>query len=204
MKQAVKLLMVSAVVLMVACAVTPKQGVPSDTPTRERLSMDFRWEFSLGHRCDVEKDFGYSENRSKTPSGRGPASPKFKAEGWQIVNIPHDWAVALDVDKDADAMHAYKKVGYKYPENSVGWYRKTFEIPKSDLGKRIVVEFDGVFRDCEVWLNGHPMCRNLSGYTSFTFDITDYVNYGGKNVLVVRVDASGYELWSYEGAGIYR
>ncbi|MHC4570905.1 MAG: beta-galactosidase GalA [Planctomycetota bacterium] len=197
MKQRVKLLTV-VLVLMGGCVVTA-EAVP-----RERLSMDFGWEFSLGHRCDVEKDFGYRENRSKTPSGSGPASPKFKAQDWQIVDLPHDWAVALSVDKDADAMHAYKKIGHKYPENSVGWYRKTFEIPKSDLGKRIVVEFDGVFRDCEVWLNGHSMWRNLSGYASFAFDITDYVNYGGKNVLVVRVDASGYELWSYEGAGIYR
>ena len=198
MKQKVRLLMVLVVVLIVGCAVV------ADAAPRERLSMDFGWQFNLGHLYDVEKDFGYRENRSKTPSGSGPASPKFKAEDWKIVDLPHDWAVAVDVDKDADAMHAYKKIGRKYPENSVGWYRKSFRVPKSDLGRRITIEFDGVFRNCEVWLNGHSMWRHLSGYTSFGIDITDYVKYGEENVLVVRVNASGYELWSYEGAGIYR
>jgi beta-galactosidase len=193
MKQKIELLIALVAVLTAGCAVTPERVVVADAAPRERLSMDFGWEFHLGHLYDVEKDFGYRENRSKTPSGNGPASSKFKAEGWQIVDLPHDWAVALGVDKDADAMHAYKKIGHKYPANSVGWYRKSFKIPRSDLGKRLTIEFDGVFRNCD-----------LSGYTSFGFDITDYVNYGGKNVLVVRVNASGYELWSYEGAGIYR
>lgn len=171
---------------------------------RERLSMDIGWEFNLGHLCDVEKDFGYQENRSKTSRPDGPCNPEFDASGWPKVDLPHDWAVGLTVDSGADAMHAYKPLGRKYPENSVGWYRKSFEIPESDLGRRLSLEFDGVFRNCEVWLNGYSLYRHLSGYTSFAIDITDYVNYGGRNVVVVRVDASGYELWSYEGAGIYR
>ena len=171
---------------------------------RERLLMDFGWEFNLGHLCDVEKDFGYQENRSKTSRPDGPCNPEFDANAWPSVDLPHDWAVGLTVDSGADAMHAYKPLGRKYPENSVGWYRKSFEISESDLGKRLSLVFDGVFRNCEVWLNGYSLYRHLSGYTSFEIDITDYVNYGGRNVVVVRVDASGYELWSYEGAGIYR
>ena len=204
MKCRVKLLMVLVVVLTAGCAVTPEKVIPADTVSRERLSMDFGWKFQLGHLCDSEKDFGYVENRSKTSRPDGPGNPEFDANAWPSVDLPHDWAVALDVNKDADLLHAYKTIGRKYPENCIGWYRKTFEIPKRDSGKRVSLEFDGVFRDCEVWLNGYSLYRHLSGYTSFSVDITDYVNYGGRNVVVVRVDASGYELWSYEGAGIYR
>ncbi|MHC4159759.1 MAG: sugar-binding domain-containing protein, partial [Planctomycetota bacterium] len=203
MKQRIGLVVVLTVVSVAGCAVAPEKITPACAAPRQRLSMDFGWKFHLGHLYDVDKDFGYLESRSKT-GGSGPAKPDFKDDAWQTVNLPHDWAVALAVDDGADAMHSFKKIGRKYPENSVGWYRKTFEIPKSDFGKRLAMEFDGVFRNCEVWLNGYTLRRHLSGYTSFGIDITDYVNYGGRNVVVVRVDASGYELWSYEGAGIYR
>jgi len=171
---------------------------------RERLKMDFDWKFSLGHAADMEKDFGYFPRYAKTGDPTGPAHPKFDDKDWQTVDMPHDWAVALGYDENAESEHAYKKIGRQYPENSIGWYRKTFEIPDADLGRRLSVEFDGVFRDCDVWLNGHPVWQHQSGYTSFSVDITDYANYGGKNVLVVRADATGYELWAYEGAGIYR
>ena len=100
--------------------------------------------------------------------------------------------------------HGYKAIGRNFPQNSVGWYRKSFTIPNSDLGKKISVEFDGVFRDSIVWVNGFYLGREPSGYTSFSYDLTDYLNYGGNNVIAVRVDASLEEGWFYEGAGIYR
>ena len=100
--------------------------------------------------------------------------------------------------------HGYKAIGTNFPENSIGWYRKKFTIPASDLGKRISIEFDGVFRDSEVWINGHYLGREESGYSSFSRNLTEFLNYGGENVLVVRVDASQQEGWFYEGAGIYR
>jgi beta-galactosidase len=171
---------------------------------RERLKMDFDWKFSLGHAADMDRDFGYFPRLAKTGDPTGPAHPKFDDRDWPTVDVPHDWAVALGYDRNAEAEHAYKKIGRQYPENSIGWYRKTFEIPDADMGRRLSIEFDGVFRDCEVWFNGHPVWQHQSGYTSFSVDITDYANYGGKNVLVVRADATGYELWAYEGAGIYR
>ena len=171
---------------------------------RRRLKMDFDWKFSLGHAADIEKDFGYFPRHAKTGDPTGPAHPKFDDSDWQTVDVPHDWAVALGYDENADADHAYKKIGRRYPENSIGWYRKTFEIAEAELGRRLSIEFDGVFRDCEIWLNGHPVWHHQSGYTSFSVDITDYANYGGRDVLVVRADATGHELWSYEGAGIYR
>ena len=100
--------------------------------------------------------------------------------------------------------HGYKAIGRNFPENSVGWYRKSFTIPASDLGKRISVEFDGVFRDSHVWINGHYLGREESGYSSFACNLTEFLNYGGENVIAVRVDASLEEGWFYEGAGIYR
>jgi beta-galactosidase len=123
------------------------------------------------------------------------------------VDLPHDWVVELPfVDGKASNLesHGYKPVGRSFPETTIGWYRKKFDIPASDDGRRLGLEFDGIFRDSEVWLNGHRICANLSGYIGFACDITDYVNYGGTNQLVVRVDASQVEGWFYEGAGIYR
>jgi len=204
MRKTIRLAMVLGIVLAAGCAVTLEKTASVCATPRERLSMDFGWKFHLGHPYDAERDFGYRENSSKTGGADGPADPNFKDDDWQTVDIPHDWAVALEVDKEADAMHSFKKIGHKYPENSVGWYRKVFKIPESDFGRRLTLEFDGVFRDCEVWLNGYTLRRHLSGYTSFAIDITDYAKYGDKNVLVVRADASGHELWSYEGGGIYR
>ncbi|MFC1737719.1 beta-galactosidase GalA [Planctomycetota bacterium] len=171
---------------------------------RERLSMDFGWKFSLGHLSDADKDFGYSVVRTKTGRANGPPHIDFDDHEWDEVDLPHDWAVALDSARDGMRSHSYKKLGRNYPENSIGWYRKSFAIPREDSGRRITIEFDGVFRDCDVWLNGHPVWHHQSGYTSFGVNVSDYINYGDKNVLVVRVDASGAELWSYEGAGIYR
>jgi beta-galactosidase len=77
-------------------------------------------------------------------------------------------------------------------------------VSRSDSGQRFVIHFDGVFRDSKVWFNGLYCCSNASGYSGFSCDVTDYVRYGRENVLVVRVDASQYEGWYYEGAGIYR
>ncbi len=77
-------------------------------------------------------------------------------------------------------------------------------MPAGDHGRRLSLEFDGVFRDCLVALNGIFLGRNLSGYAPFSFDISDLANYGGRNVLLVRADATEHEGWFYEGAGIYR
>jgi beta-galactosidase len=86
----------------------------------------------------------------------------------------------------------------------VGWYRHEFEIPASDLGRRITVEFDGAFRDVLVFVNGCFIGRNDNGYAPFRFDLTDFLSYGAKNYIVARVDASFGDGWFYEGAGIYR
>ncbi len=175
---------------------------------RERLLLDFNWRFHLGHADDPAQDFGFGRGEEFGKTGefmRNPSKPDFDVGGWRQVDLPHDWVVELPFE-NAEPLYnqGFKPVGRAYPATSIGWYRRVFEIPASDRGRRLSLEFDGVFRDCLVALNGVYLGRNLSGYAPFRFDISDLANYGGSNVLVVRVDATGHEGWFYEGAGIYR
>ena len=165
---------------------------------RQRLLTDFGWRFHLGN------EWGPAQNLAKAGSGYGPASPEFSDASWRQVDLPHDWAVELPFDRKADTLHGFKALGDGFPQNNVGWYRRTFPSPKGDDGRRIWLEFDGVFRDSTVFVNGWFVGRHESGYGSFRYDITDVVNVGGRNVVAVRVDASQSEGWFYEGAGIYR
>lgn len=168
------------------------------TPVRERLLMDFGWKFHLGN------DWGIGINLAKSGTGYGPASLVYSDASWRTVNLPHDWAIELPFDQKADVSHGYKALGVAFPQNSVGWYRRAFNLSKSDAGKRLWLEFDGVFRDSTVFVNGWQVGRHESGYSSFRYDITDVAIFGGKNVVTVRVDATQAEGWFYEGAGIYR
>lgn len=174
---------------------------------RERLLLDFEWKFMLGHGSDPGKDLGFGNGQgdfSKSGSFKF-AEAGFDDAKWRGLNLPHDWAVELPfVDDPKLDGHGYKPLGRTYPATSVGWYRKTFEVPKDDTGKRLTVEFDGAFRSALVFLNGYFIGRNDNGYAPFSFDVTDFVNYGGKNALTVRMDASFGDGWFYEGAGIYR
>ncbi len=177
---------------------------------REKTRLDDGWKFSYGNASDPAKDFGcgteYFNYLTKAASlhNEGPYSPKFDDSQWQDVRVPHDWVPALPFDGEASHSHGYKTVGYKYPETSVGWYRKTMEIPSSDLGRHISLQFDGIFRNAQVWFNGIFMGVEPSGYATQVYDVTEYVNYGGDNVICVRADATLEEGWFYEGAGIYR
>jgi Beta-galactosidase/beta-glucuronidase len=178
------------------------------TCVRERLFMDFGWRFALGHANDAKKDFnyatGYFSYFAKAGYGDGPASKDFDDRPWRMLNLPHDWAVELPFDSLASYSHGYKAIGRNYPATSIGWYRKIFTIPESDLGRRMSIEFDGVHRNSVVWINGFYLGQEHSGYCGFQYDVTDYINYGGENVIAVRVDATMEEGWYYEGAGIYR
>ncbi len=177
---------------------------------RERISFDKDWRFQLGHAADASKDFNFSIAPIFSKSGKAEQTAidkKFKDDAWRKLDLPHDWAVELPfVEKDNfDVMaHGYKPVGGLFPESSIGWYRKHFQVAPADSGKRFTIQFDGVFRNSQVWLNGFYLGRHESGYTGFTYDVTDYVDFHHDNVLVVRVDATQYEGWFYEGAGIYR
>jgi beta-galactosidase len=174
---------------------------------REQLLFDFGWKFQFGHSTDPARDLGLGNGQSDfAKTGEFDfAKGKFDDSKWRALNLPHDWAVELPfVHDDVQQSHGYKPVGRRYPETSVGWYRREFEIPASDLGRRITIEFDGAFRDVLVFVNGCFLGRNDNGYAPFSFDLTDFLSYGGKNYLMARVDASFGDGWFYEGAGIYR
>ena len=177
---------------------------------RETIRLDKGWKFAFGHAADPQKDFGcgteYFNYLTKANSihNEGPYAQKFNDSTWQEVQIPHDWVTTLPYASEASHSHGYKTVGWKYPETSVGWYRKVFSIGEEDLGKHLSLRFDGIFRNARVWFNGFYMGTEPSGYVTQVYDITPYINYGGDNLICVRADATLEEGWFYEGAGIYR
>jgi len=174
---------------------------------RERLLFDFGWKFQFGHGTDPARDLGFGTGQGDFAKTGEFAFAKagFDDSKWRALNLPHDWAVELPFVRDeALNSHGYKPLGRRYPETSVGWYRKEFEIPASDAGRRVNLEFDGAFRDVLVFVNGCFVGRSDNGYAPFRFDITDFLALGAKNCVVARVDASFGDGWFYEGAGIYR
>lgn len=169
------------------------------------------WTFAMGNAASKELDythgteyFTYISKAQSSNHSHAPIMPEFDDSSWQKVSLPHDWAVDLPYSPEASHSHGYKCIGWKYPENSVGWYRKHIEIPAEDKGKQFFIEFEGIYRDSEVFCNGFYLGGERSGYASSVYTLTPYLNYGGDNVIAVRCDASLEEGWYYEGAGIYR
>ncbi len=180
---------------------------------REQLLFDFDWRFTFGHGTDPAKDLGFGFGQADfSKTGQFDfAKVGYDVSTWRHLNLPHDWGVELPfVHDDAgqgdnqSRSHGYKPLGRRYPQTSVGWYRREFDIPDADAGRRIWIEFDGAFRDVLVFVNGCFIGRSDSGYVPFRFDVTDFLAYGAKNAIAVRVDASAGEGWFYEGAGLYR
>ncbi len=177
---------------------------------RQHISIDNNWKFAFGNAANPEKDFNYSKYTIFSKSGEawGTAiEQKFNDSSWRTLNLPHDWAVELPFEYvnsfDVES-HGYKQVGGYFPATSIGWYRKYFKVAASDSGQRFQIQFDGIFRDANIWINGFYLGNNKSGYVGCSYDITDFINFDKENIIVVRVDATQYEGWFYEGAGIYR
>ena len=188
-----------------ACLVL--NSIAANSP-RERLLMDADWKFAYGHPYDASKDFNhgiaYFSYLAKAGYADGAAAPNFDDRDWRVLDLPHDFAVEQPFSGNGSHSHGYKAIGRNFPDVSVGWYRKTFHIPAEDLGRRIGITFDGVSRDAKVWINGHFLGNESSGYNSFSYDLTAYLNYSGSNTIAVRTDVTHEEGWYYEGAGIYR
>ncbi len=198
-------------------------AVPSESPqesdgaqrnvdgksARERSLLDFGWRFHFGNADDPAKDFGFGGGGNggfqKTGNFLEPSRLTFDDSDWKTVDLPHDWAISLPFQNDPGLSgKGFYPLGRKYPDTSVGWYRRVFELPASDAGKRITVEFDGAYRESMVVFNGFYIGQHSGGYDPFSFDLTDFAIPGSPNVLLVRVDATLSDGWFYEGAGIYR
>ncbi len=180
------------------------------TVAQEKINLDEGWKFHFGNAANPEKDFDYSKIslfHKSNVFATTIVNPKFIDTTWSNINIPHDWVVDLPFENSPSfdvESHGYKPVGGMYPETSIGWYRKHFKANKADSDKRFEIQFDGIYRNAAIWVNGFYVGTNFSGYVGNSYDITDYMNFDSENVIVVRVDATQYEGWFYEGAGIYR
>jgi beta-galactosidase len=197
-------------ILSLLLSVAISTSLFAQNPVRQKIDFDEDWRFSFGNASNPQKDFNYGIANIFSKSGKAEKTAietKFDDKQWRKLNLPHDWAVELPFVKsdNADVMaHGYKPVGGLFPETSIGWYRKHFSVAKADSGKRFSIQFDGIFRNSNIWINGFYLGNHQSGYLGVTYDITDYLNFDKDNVIAVRVDATQYEGWFYEGAGIYR
>lgn len=126
--------------------------------------------------------------------------PGYNDMAWRTLDLPHDWAVEGDFMATAPSGAS----GGALP-GGVGWYRKHFRMTDADKGKKLFIDFDGVYMNAKVWINGHELGQRPYGYSSFRYDLTPHLNYGGDNVVAVRVDNSDQpnSRW-YSGCGIYR
>ncbi len=125
---------------------------------------------------------------------------EFDDSGWRLLNVPHDWSIEGEFSADNPASPG----GGALP-GGTGWYRKKFQVPETDKDKLIFIDFDGVYQKSEVWINGHYLGMRPYGYISFRYDLTPHLNFGGENVLAVKVDNSVQpnSRW-YSGSGIFR
>src|SRR5437762_3191042 len=158
-----------------------KENAAAQIKTRTQ-SFNTNWKFFLG------------DNVS-------PSAVGFNDDAWRDLNLPHDWSIELPFDKDSPTGN-----GGGALRGGIGWYRKTFRMPLSAKDKFIAISFDGVYRNSEVWVNGHYLGKRPYGYSSFQYDLSSYLNYGNeKNVIAVKVDNSQQpnSRW-YSGSGIYR
>lgn len=127
--------------------------------------------------------------------------PKISDALWKTIDLPHDWSIEGAFSKD----HPSTPGGGALP-GGTGWYRKTFSLPEADKNKLFFIDFDGVYRNSEVWINGHYLGKRPYGYISFRYELTPFLHFGkNNNTIAVRVDNSKQpnSRW-YSGSGIYR
>ena len=151
------------------------------TEGRERINFDKDWTFHLGEVAEASK-------------------PGFDDSAWRKLNLPHDWAIEGDFSKDNPS-----GTGGGALPGGIGWYRKTFKVNAEDEGRTFFIDFDGVYMNSEVFINGTSLGKRPYGYISFRYDMTPYLRYGEENTLAVRVDNAEQpnSRW-YSGCGIYR
>ena len=154
---------------------------PQETVDTRRTDFNADWVFRL---CD----------------DTAAIHPDYEDADWRKLNLPHDWAIEGDFSQDNPS-----GTGGGALPGGIGWYRKTFKIDKADEGKRIRIDFDGVYMNSTVYINGHKLGSRPYGYISFSYDLTPFVKWGMENVIAVRVDNAEQpnSRW-YSGCGIYR
>lgn len=146
-----------------------------------------------------------SDWRFHRGGSQGAEAADFDDSTWRKLDLPHDWSIEdLPESKSPFNPSAISQVSGGFTTGGTGWYRKTFPIPGDLKGKRVLIQFDGVYMNAEVWLNGKYLGNHPYGYTSFWFDVTDKVQFGSSNVIAVKVENEGENSRWYSGSGIYR
>ena len=144
------------------------------------VSFDLGWKFHLGDASGAQQE-------------------AFDDSSWTGIDVPHDWSISLPFDQSSPA-----SFGGGYLNGGIGWYRKSFEVPGPSMGKRVFLQFDGVYMDSTVWLNGAQVCARPYGYSSFECDVTSKLAVGSPNVVAVKVNNTLPSSRWYSGSGIYR
>lgn len=144
----------------------------------KRVQFDNDWKFSLGDRV-------------------GASTPTYDDSSWKTINLPHDFSLTQDYTRSGEAESGYKPGG-------VGWYRKVFSIGEEAAKGRVSLEFDGAYMETEVFINGQSLGVHPNGYTSFSFDLTNYIKTNQENVIAVKVVNNLPSSRWYSGSGIYR
>jgi beta-galactosidase len=171
--------------LLLSCSATQsfaqQQGKQQQGQSVSAVNFNSGWKFILGNQA-------------------GASATSFPDKAWRSLDLPHDWSIEGTFDKNNPATAG----GGALP-GGIGWYRKQFTVPASSKGKYVVVDFDGVYKNSEVWINGHYLGKRPNGYISFRYALSPFLNYGGQNTIAVRVDNSRQpnSRW-YSGSGIYR
>ena len=131
----------------------------------------------------------------------------FDDDEWRLLDLPHDWSIEGQFKEFRDEnwnqfMNLDFRIGY-LPQG-IGWYRKSFYIPKDYENKKITIQFDGVYRNSDVWINGIHLGHRPYGYSTFYYDLTPHLKFGNNNTIAVKVDNLGVSSRWYAGSGIYR
>src|SRR5262245_55790040 len=129
----------------------------------------------------------------------GAQATTFNDASWTPLDLPHDWSISLAFNSNSPGG---SNAGYL--DGGVGWYRKSFTVDQAAMGQRIFVAFDGAYMNSEVWINGTSLGTRPYGYTSFEYELTQYITFGGTNVIAVRLNNNQPNSRWYSGSGIYR
>lgn len=172
----------AALCIACLCAILFNQPLSAQNSARVISDFDSEWKFHLDDTT-------------------GANEPAFNDAGWRSLSLPHDWSIELPFDESSPTGN-----GGGALRGGIGWYRKTFTLPATAKSKKAFIDFDGVYMNSEVWINGHYLGKRPNGYISFRYELTPYLHYGNeKNVIAVKVDNSEQpnSRW-YSGSGIYR
>jgi beta-galactosidase len=151
-----------------------------DGSRQTTVSFDAAWKFHLGDVSNAQ-------------------ATTFDDSSWTGLDVPHDWSISLPFNQSSAA-----GPGGGYLDGGLGWYRKTFALPNLSSGQKVIIQFDGVYMDSTVWLNGTQVGARPYGFSSFECDLTASAKFGGSNVLAVRVNNQLPSSRWYSGSGIYR